>query len=243
MTLAQGSFTPPRGVEKRSYVRKMFSAIAPRYDLLNHLLSLNIDRLWRRRAVRVLNWEAVPDGHYLDLCSGTMDLAAELARKSRFRGSVIGADFAVPMLRYGLGKAKRALRPVGADALALPFAAGKFDGCTIGFGVRNLSDLDQGLRETARVLAPGARLVVLEFSTPRRWPARPLYLFYFQRVLPWIGRRVSKHRTAYEYLPCSVLDFPEPAEFASSMERAGFRNVEIRKLTFGIAMLYVGVRA
>src|SRR5881628_2154334 len=154
-----------------AYVRGMFTAIAPRYDFLNHLLSLNVDRSWRRTAVARLGWEAKPDGTYLDLCAGTLDLAAELARRDGFRGRVIGADFVVPMLTLGKDKSPRTA-PVAADALALPFPAARFDGALVGFGVRNLADLDRGLRETARVLKPGARFVILEFATPRFAPLR-----------------------------------------------------------------------
>src|SRR3989449_443119 len=174
-----------------------------RYNLLNHLLSLNVDRSWRRAAVRRLAWEQRPNGTYLDLCAGTLDLAATLARAPGFRGTVLGADFVLPMLARGKGKAPRT-RPVGADALALPFVDARFDGAMVAFGVRNLADLDAGLRETHRVLRPGARFVVLEFATPRFAPLRALYLFYFRRVLPAIGRAVSKHRDAYTYLPESV---------------------------------------
>lgn len=231
----------PDGSDKRSYVREMFTAIAPRYDLLNRVLSLTIDRTWRRRAVSRLGWEGRPAGTYLDLCAGTLDLAADLARQPGFRGRVVGADFVVPMLRLGRGKA-RDVFPVGADALKLPFRDAQFDGCTVGFGVRNLADLDSGLREMARVIKPGARLVVLEFSTPQRWPIRPLYLLYFQRILPRIGRMVSKHTTAYSYLPSSVLDFPDPHELADGLRRAGFCEVAFEPLTFGIAVIHWGVR-
>src|SRR5207245_5314218 len=150
------------GEIKRAYVRRMFAAVAPRYDLLNHLLSLNLDRAWRRAAVARLGWEARPDGVYLDLCAGTRDLAATLARATGFRGRVVGADFVVPMLARGIRKAPRAA-PVAADALELPFPDGRFDGAMVGFGVRNLADLDHGLREARRVLRPGSRFVVLEF--------------------------------------------------------------------------------
>lgn len=229
------------GEAKRAYVRGMFTAIAPRYDLLNHLLSLNVDRRWRRRAVARLGWERRPDGIYLDLCAGTLDLAAVLARRPGFRGRVIGADFALPMLARGRGKADRTA-PVGADALLLPFPDARFDGATVGFGVRNLADLDAGFREARRVLAPGARLVVLEFATPRFAPLRAAYLFYFRRILPAIGRAVSKHRDAYTYLPESVLTFPEPQALAARMTAAGFRDVRYELLSGGICAIHHGTR-
>ncbi|MGH7671968.1 MAG: ubiquinone/menaquinone biosynthesis methyltransferase [Gemmatimonadales bacterium] len=219
----------------------MFTAIAPRYDFLNHLLSLNVDRSWRRAAVARLGWEARPGGLYLDLCSGTMDLAAELARRRGFRGRVIGADFVVPMLVRGRGKAPRTVA-VGADALALPFPDARFDGALVGFGVRNLADLDGGLAEAARVLRPGARLVILEFATPRFAPLRAAYLFYFRRILPAIGRWVSKHRDAYTYLPESVLAFPEPDALARRFAAAGFSGVEFDLLTGGICAVHHGTR-
>ncbi len=219
----------------------MFAAIAPRYDFLNHLLSLNLDRRWRRAAVQRLGWESRPDGLYLDLCAGTLDLAATLARESRFRGSVIGADFVLPMLQRGRGKAGRTY-PLAADALALPFADRQFDGAMVAFGVRNLTDPDAGLVEAARVLKPGARLVVLEFTTPRSGPLRDLYLFYFRRVLPAIGRVVSKHRDAYTYLPESVLQFPDPADLARRFAAAGFEGVGYELLTGGICALHHGTR-
>lgn len=231
----------PAGAEKRAYVRKMFTAIAPRYDLLNHVLSLNVDRRWRRVAVDQLGWELVPAGTYLDLCAGTLDLAAELARRPGFGGRVIGADFVLPMLRLGRGKAA-SVWPVNADALELPFPPASFSGATVGFGVRNLADLDRGLAEAARVLRPGARLVVLEFSTPPRQPLRSMYFFYFRRVLPLIGRLVSKHRNAYSYLPESVLAFPGPDELARRLEAAGFEGVRYRLLLGGICAVHVGVR-
>jgi demethylmenaquinone methyltransferase/2-methoxy-6-polyprenyl-1,4-benzoquinol methylase len=219
----------------------MFAAIAPHYDFLNHLLSLNIDRRWRRQAVGSLGWENAPQDTYLDLCAGTMDLAAELASQPGFGGSVVGADFVVPMLALGRGKTAR-LTAVGADALCLPFNDESFAGCTVGFGVRNLTDLDRGLTEIARVLKPGSRAVILEFSTPTRWPVRQLYLGYFLYLLPAVGWLVTQHRSAYRYLPSSVLDFPKPEQFATRMELAGFRDISQRRLTMGIAMLHVGTR-
>jgi demethylmenaquinone methyltransferase/2-methoxy-6-polyprenyl-1,4-benzoquinol methylase len=231
------------GLEKRSYVRRIFSEIAPRYDLLNHVLSLNVDRTWRRRAIRALAWERVPDGMYVDLCAGTLDVGAELARQPGFAGLVIGADFAEPMLRAGTGKAPRsALAPVAADALALPISDERAAGAIVAFGVRNLADLEAGLREARRVLRPGGRLVILEFSTPPAPLVRRFYHVYFRHILPLVGRIVSGHRTAYRYLPESVANFPGPALLARRMEYAGFRNVQWRSLTFGIAALHWGER-
>ena len=229
------------GAEKRAYVRGMFTAIAPRYDLLNHLLSLNVDRRWRRLAVDRLGWEREPSGTYLDLCAGTMDLAAELANRSGFTGKVIAADFVQAMLERGAGKAARAV-PVNADALSLPFGNAAFNGATVGFGVRNLMDLDAGLREAARVLMPGARFVILEFTTPQSQPMRGLYLAYFRHLLPTIGRFVSKHRDAYSWLPESVLAFPAPDALAARMETAGFGGVRYDLLLGGICAIHVGTR-
>ncbi len=230
------------GDAKRQYVRDVFRDIAPRYDLLNHLLSLNADRRWRRRAVDRLGWEARPDGQYLDLCAGTLDLAVELANRPGFTGQVVGADFVPAMLAGGRGKSPR-VQPTAADALALPFPAASFDGATVGFGVRNLMDLDAGLREAARVLRPGGRLVVLELTTPSRQPLKGLYLTYFTRVLPWIGRLVSKHRSAYDWLPASVLHFPEPLEFGARIQEAGFTSVEWSTMWGGIVALHTATRS
>lgn len=233
--------SPAGGQAKRTYVRGMFAAIAPRYDFLNHLLSLNIDRRWRRAAVDRLGWQARPAGCYLDLCAGTMDLAALLARQPGFRGQVVGADFAIPMLEQGRAKSPRAA-PVGADAVTLPFPDRAFHGAMVGFGVRNLADLDAGLAEAARVLRPGGRFVVLDFTTPRFAPLRAAYLFYFRRVLPVVGRAISKHTDAYSYLPESVLEFPDPDAFAQRLGAAGFSDVGYELLTGGICALHYGTR-
>lgn len=233
----------PTDEEKAVHVRRMFSSIAPKYDLLNHLLSLNIDRRWRRQAIDRLGWEARPAGTYLDNCAGTLDLSVELARRGAFRGRVIGSDFAFPMLAGGEAKRRdRSIDAVCADALRLPYPDKSFDGVTVGFGVRNLADLDGGLREMARVLKPGGRLVVLEFTTPAWQPFRALYFFYFLRVLPLIGGLVSKHGSAYSYLPQSVLRFPEPPQLARRLEDAGFGAVSWQSLTGGIVALHCGTR-
>lgn len=241
-----GSAPLPPPESKAGEVRRMFGAIAHRYDFLNHLLSLNRDRAWRRRAVDVLlAGKAADEGAVvLDACAGTLDLSVELARRGSFRGRVLGFDFSYPMLAAGASKATSLpIEPACADALNLPLPSGSCDGAMVAFGVRNLADLDAGLRELARVLRPGARLVILEFMTPQWQPFRGLYLFYFKRVLPLVGRLVSKHGSAYSYLPASVLAFPEPDELAARMQRAGFGPVSWESLTGGIVALHAGERA
>lgn len=243
---AQGRETLPPDDEKAAVVRRMFDAIAARYDLLNHLLSANQDRRWRRKAVRLLlarvarQWQG--GGWFLDGCAGTFDLALEVAEQAR-GATVVAFDFSLAMLRAGREKLPGSgVRPVCADALVLPFPDASFDGCTVGFGVRNLADLDAGLRELRRVLRPGAPLVVLEFTTPGWQPFRSLYLFYFLHVLPRIGRLVSRHRSAYDYLPASVLGFPEPPELAARMRAAGFDDVSWEAYFGGIVATHVGAR-
>lgn len=232
------------GEEKRAYVRRIFSEIAPSYDLLNHLLSLNIDRGWRARAIGALALDRRPRGTYLDICAGTLDVSAELAREPGFRGSVIAVDFAEPMLRRGSAKTRDLpVYPLVADALRLPLASGSADGIIVAFGARNFDALDAALRELARVLSPGARLVILELNTPPSRLVRLGYHLYFHRVLPFIGRLVSGHRTAYSYLPASVANFPSVDDLARRMERAGFDRVEYRALTMGTAAVHWGERA
>jgi demethylmenaquinone methyltransferase/2-methoxy-6-polyprenyl-1,4-benzoquinol methylase len=222
----------------------MFSDIAPRYDLLNHLLSANVDRSWRRRAIARLAWERAPEGRYLDLCAGTLDVAVQLAGTPGFRGTVVGADFAEPMLRAGATKRRaRPVAPVVADALQLPLPPDSVAGAIVAFGVRNLADLDAGLREAHRVLAPGARLVILEFSLPRSPLVRAGYLTYFRYVLPLVGRLVSGHRTAYQYLPDSVARFPTGDGLAERLRAAGFASVQWEPLTFGIAAIHTATKA
>lgn len=231
------------GREKRAFVRTMFSDIAARYDLLNHLLSFNIDRRWRRRAIGVLGWDRVPRGRYLDLCAGTLDVAAELTLTPGFEGTVVAADFAEPMLRAGRGKGRAAsINATVADAVDLPVRAASCDGAIVAFGMRNLADLDAGVREVARVLRPGARFVILEFTTPPSALVRLGYHMYFHRILPVIGGLVSGNRTAYRYLPASVSHFPGPDELTVRMRRAGFGEVRYELLTLGIAALHVGTR-
>lgn len=232
------------GAAKREYVRRIFSEIAPRYDLLNHLLSFNIDRRWRARALEALGWSRSPRGSYLDLCAGTLDVSAQLAGTRGFEGGIVGADFAEPMLRAGRGKSStEVVRPVVADALSLPLPDASMDGAIVAFGIRNVADLNQCLREVHRTLRPGARFVILEFSTPRSALVRAGYHAYFHHVLPTIGGLISGHRSAYRYLPESVKHFPIEEALAARMTAAGYANVRWERLTLGVAAIHIGEKS
>ncbi|MEE9273773.1 MAG: ubiquinone/menaquinone biosynthesis methyltransferase [bacterium] len=232
-------------------VREMFSAIAPTYDRLNRLLSLGVDRRWRRAAAGALlrareGRGEGERGRFLDLAAGTGDVALEIRRQLGGRTGVrlLGADFSLPMLLLGRGKAAASGRAVDflqADALALPFPAGAFDGVIIAFGLRNLEDRAAGLAEMARVLRPGGRLAVLEFGRPGGLFGL-LFRLYFRILLPAAGRLVSGHPTAYRYLPGTVQDFPGAGALSAMMREAGFEEVEVRPMTGGIALLHAGVR-
>jgi demethylmenaquinone methyltransferase/2-methoxy-6-polyprenyl-1,4-benzoquinol methylase len=216
----------------------MFSAIASTYDLLNHLLSLNIDRHWR--AVTVRSMAPGPDDLLLDVCTGTGDLAIALCSESDTK--VVGLDFSEGMLavaREKIGRRRRSIPLVQGDALALPFRADTFSGATVAFGVRNFEDLDTGLREVARVLRPRGRLAVLEFSSPDRSILGSLFRFYFRRVLPLIGRMISGSSGAYSYLPETVEGFPDARAFGARLRAAGLEVVGQRGLTGGIATLHI----
>jgi len=231
---------PSSGAGRERQVQRLFSEIAPRYDLLNHVLSLNVDKRWRRKAVAALGWERVRGGRYLDACAGTYDLSLELVGREGFAGRVMASDFARPMLTEGLGKLSGApVRPVCADTLRLPFPDETFEGAMVGFGVRNLADLQVGLGELCRVLRPGARLVVLEFTMPPNPLVNAGYRFYFKRILPVVGRLVSGHPWAYSYLPASVAEFPGPVELEGMMRKAGFASASHRLLTAGIAAIHM----
>ena len=221
----------------------MFAGIAARYDLLNHLLSGNVDRRWRRLVAEKLRPALDADSTVLDVACGTGDLALVIAEACGAR--VVGVDFCRPMLDIAARKSSEMSRTipfVEGDALRLPFADEKFDAATIAFGLRNLSDVAGGLGELRRILKPGGRLVVLEFSRPVVPGFRALFQFYFSRVLPRVGGLVSGSRGAYEYLPDSVSKFPDQARLASLMKEVGFENVDYRNLTGGIAALHSGTR-
>jgi demethylmenaquinone methyltransferase/2-methoxy-6-polyprenyl-1,4-benzoquinol methylase len=223
-------------------IQEMFSTIAPRYDLLNHVLSLNIDRLWwRRTARRFAGILARPDAQVLDLCCGTGDMAFALQRQAGSAGARIwGADFAHPMLERAVRKSQgQSPRWVEADALNLPFPDESFDLVTSAFGFRNLADYDAGLREIVRMLRPGGELGVLECSEPDGVVGK-LYGVYFRRVLPVVGGLISGSRSAYAYLPASVGRFPSPSELRERMRVAGFREAAWTPYTFGTAGLYWG---
>jgi len=225
-------------------IASMFDGIAARYDFLNHLLSAGLDTRWRARAVREL---ALPRGaRVLDLCTGTADLA--VATVTRISGArVVGVDFAGEMLRLGLAKLRErtlqhSITLVRGDATAIPVRDGWADAATIGFGIRNVARPDAALDELARVLKPGARLAILEFGEPVVPGVRGVYNWYFRAVLPRLGRLVSKHGSAYSYLPASVGTFPRPAVFAATIEKHGFRHVLAVPLSLGIVYLYIAER-
>ncbi|HEY1463758.1 MAG TPA: bifunctional demethylmenaquinone methyltransferase/2-methoxy-6-polyprenyl-1,4-benzoquinol methylase UbiE [Terriglobales bacterium] len=223
-------------------VREMFTSIAPRYDLLNHVLSFNVDRLWWRRASRTFQEKlSQPDVRVLDLCCGTGDMTFALKRRANSPSAkIMGADFSHAMLqRANLKSQGTSLRWVEADALQLPFPSESFDLVTSAFGFRNLADYDAGLREIFRVLKPGGEIGVLDFSEPKGVMGS-LYRIYFKHVLPKVGTFISGVKGPYAYLPASVERFPGPDEMLTRMQRAGFRETAWQRYTFGIAGLYRG---
>lgn len=229
-----------REMQHAASIREMFSRIAPRYDLLNHLLSLNIDKRWRRRVREKLS-EILDDPNALvvDVACGTGDLSIEL--KHDAKASVIGTDFCRPMLAVAAGKST-IIPFVEADALNLGFAADTFDAVTIAFGLRNLSNVSRGLAEFCRILKPGGKLAILEFSSPVVPGFHTIFNFYFSRILPRIGGAISGSRGAYEYLPDSVSKFPDQKILSKRMKESGFAAVEYENLTGGIAAIHIGVK-
>lgn len=233
----------PTAVDKRGRtIRDMFAGVAPRYDLLNRLLSGTLDVIWRRRAARAL--DPTERRCVLDLCCGTGDQATALHRRG---AAVLAADFCVPMLALARRKFRsraetgsQVLAALAADALHLPFASASFTGVTVAFGLRNVADLERALDEIARVLAPGGRLVVLEFTLPQAKILSVLYLFYFRHILPRIGAALSPRGSAYSYLPSSVVGFPQREELLEHLGAAGLTDLSYEPLTGGTLCLYSG---
>ena len=223
----------------------MFDAIAARYDLLNHLLSAGIDRRWRKRAIQALSLTGRE--RVLDLCTGTGDLAITAIQAEPPAAHVVGVDFAQAMLHVGRNKITQGrladrIALVRGDATRIPLADGVVDAITIGFGIRNVENTASACDEMRRVLAPGGRLAILEFAIPVTPGVRSVYWWYFNHVLPLIGRLISRHTAAYGYLPASVGAFPSPDEFVTILRRHGFVDVSAARLTFGIVFLYTGRR-
>jgi demethylmenaquinone methyltransferase/2-methoxy-6-polyprenyl-1,4-benzoquinol methylase len=236
----------PCGVDKSgAKVRGMFAEIAPRYDLVNRMLSGGIDVWWRH--VTVSRAPPPKRGAILDVCTGTGDLALAYAAKCEPEVMIVASDFCRPMLDRGIEKSARAgkeIEWVEADAMALPFPAAAFDLVTVAFGLRNIADTSRGLAEMARVLVPGGRLAILEFSLPKNAIVRGGYLWYFRNVLPWLGNTVARNRSdAYTYLNQSVEEFPSGERLAALVRAAGFERIEMIPLSFGIATLTIATRS
>src|SRR6266404_1071754 len=239
--------TMTQPVDKREErIRSMFGHIAPSYDFLNHLLSMNVDRYWRWRTTRLIPPEG--DQPILDLCTGTGDLALAYDRAAGGQVPIIGADFCHEMLVLAYQKTNRKhasdrIRYLEADAQRLPFPDNYFQITTVAFGLRNVTDTDRGLAEMVRVTRPGGRIAILEFSQPRGWLLGRLYRFYFRWVLPLIGQTISRSKdNAYRYLPASVMEFPDGEALAERLRRHGLRDVRWHPLTCGVASLYVGTK-
>ena len=240
-----GELNPTPTVDKTpARIAGMFDAIAPRYDLLNHVLSAGLDVRWRARAIKELRLR--PGSRVIDLCTGTGDLAVA-AVQAQPSTSVVGVDFAGEMLRLAHSKVsslglQRSIRVVRGDGTRIPLADASFDAATIGFGIRNVVEPRAALAELARVLRPGGRLAILEFGQPRVPGIKTAYAWYFRYLLPLVGKVVSKHQSAYSYLPASVGTFPSAIEFSSIIAATGFSQVYTVPLSFGIVYLYVAER-
>lgn len=226
---------------KREQVEEMFDNISPKYDLLNHLLSAGVDVYWRKRAISLLKTR--PNRLILDVATGTGDFALEALKLKPER--IVGVDISEGMLRVGEEKVRKAghdsvISFQKASSESLPFADNYFDAVIVSFGVRNFENLEKGLKEMHRVMNQNGTCVVMEFSKPRSFPFKQFYNFYFKRILPLIGRLVSKDTSAYTYLPDSVQAFPDGRKFLDIFERAGFTNTKCTQLTFGICSIYVG---
>lgn len=232
--------------KRETKIRSMFNNIAPSYDLLNHLLSCNVDHYWRWRTTKLVP----PNGAapILDLCTGTGDLALAYDRAAKGCVPIVGADFCHEMLVRADAKAKRKkagarIRFLEADAQRLPFPSDMFQIATVAFGLRNVTDTDKGIAEMVRVTQPGGKVAILEFSQPRGWMMGPAYRFYFRHILPRLGQMISRSRdNAYRYLPESVMQFPDGEALAERLRGHGLLDVTWHPFTFGIATLYVGTK-
>lgn len=228
---------------KKEQMAKMFNNISHRYDFLNHFLSLGIDKIWRRTAIRFL--KPFRPRHILDVATGTGDFAIQAL--SLDPQKITGVDISEGMLDVGrkkLGKLRltHKIELLRGDSEDLQFPENTFDAATVGFGVRNFEDLEKGLAEIRRVLKPGAMLVVLEFSRPRQFPMRQLYNFYFKNILPGLGRLISNDKSAYTYLPESVEAFPDGTDFENILKKVGFKETACKPLTFGISSIYTALK-
>ncbi|MSU78990.1 MAG: bifunctional demethylmenaquinone methyltransferase/2-methoxy-6-polyprenyl-1,4-benzoquinol methylase UbiE [Gemmataceae bacterium] len=234
--------------KRETKIRSMFNNIAPSYDFLNHLLSLNIDHYWRWRTTKLVPPIASASAPILDLCTGTGDLALAYDKAAKGRVPIIGADFCHEMLVRAEGKAKRKnagerIRFLEADAQHLPFPSDMFQITTVAFGLRNVTDTDKGIAEMIRVTHPGGRIAILEFSQPRGFLLGPMYRFYFKHILPRLGQLISRSKDdAYRYLPESVMQFPDGEALAERLRGHGLKNVSWQPMTFGIATLYMGTK-
>lgn len=229
---------------KADQVEQMFDSIAPAYDLMNKLMTLGIDHRWRNKAVKMLCANGREPRYILDVATGTADLAILMARRIDGVVGLTGIDLSEEMLAVGRKKVNAAgladiITLSRADCLQLPFPDNTFDSVTVAYGVRNFENLEQGYAEMHRVLKPGGRLAVLELSTPRNPLVKPLYRLYTQKIIPWVGRRVSRDLSAYTYLPASIAAVPQGQEMASLMRSAGFASVEVKPMTFGVCTLYL----
>ena len=242
MSISTSTTESEREVDKSgSRVREMFRQIAPRYDAMNHLLSMNVDRYWRWRAVRRLRFQ--PGVPVLDTCTGTGDLAIAIESKAPADVEVVASDFCFAMLDIGQQKKTDQSRIdfLEADSQSLPFPDNTFGCVTVAFGLRNVADTDQGIRELARVCRPGGQVMILEFSQPQLWGLRQLYGFYFRNILPRIGQWFARNdKSAYEYLPESVGQFPDGQALAERLTAAGLTDVRFTPMTFGVATMYEG---
>ncbi len=234
----------PTPEEKKIFVKEKFSSISNKYDFLNSVLSMQIDRYWRWYTTRQL--KCFPDGAVLDLCAGTLPLSLELTRQAPAR-QVVAIDFCEDMLRAGVrstadDRRRPRIMPVCGDGEKIPAGDESFWGITVAFGVRNLARTQDGLDEMHRVLKPGGKLLILEFSRPENFIVKPVYNFYLNQVLPKVAGLVSGDKEAYEYLASSIARFYEPSELLRMMKKAGFVEVYCRPLTFGIVTVYVGIK-